>query len=1474
MTVHNLSENLAWLLRQSQSTCPESGHIDFPVLISTPRTNDGSTHVPQDMARLQLPPSSAPRSRLVTQQIAHTGLPTPSPTRSPAQRPRTSSNLPTPAVASRRHNAYAKESTAQVPVSSDIIDIDDIDSDEEALLSNDNPTTSSFGEWGTPKRLWEEHAATRVDPLPSKKGKKRKNCEVDDNDDIRNKRVSLSPSNDVTESSILDADIYSDSYAGPSSCRAPAEQTSASTTTSEEVYFDADDHDSPTQRPYSQRPGKSVSRSQQKPLPDEFIPDSDDDDIDEQLFDAETTHRPGNLPVFKSNMAASLATSSDSQRSGSGIAANQSSPRQRRPPGAQPVASGASPFTPGNGPVAKLTVSQKSIVAKVMAADEASLQALLRRLEGSSKTANKEYIDYMSEHGEVSTELKQRKQLASERLKATKKLIDLHAELQKILTTREEKKRQLHDLLDGGEDEDSDDETNVLNTLSRDIMKLKHVVDDKEAEIFPLLRLAGLPVEDIEPSLSSLEVQTTPAGLSRPGVLVASTQRPDPRSPSRDTVLAATPTNRKPILQTQVPRASPYDRLLEENRGSDLRSPASFSVGPNATTQQGLRHRSPSPKKPPKSNLLPTFTTNMGTPDYFEVADENFDFPEDDDADMLDAANAFEANGPWPDRPALTELNNNLRRMPTPRRGATEGPAPDPMLYDYPWSKDVAKALKKRFHLEYFRHNQLEAINATLAGDDAFVLMPTGGGKSLCYQLPSIITTGKTSGVTVVISPLLSLMQDQVDHLSRLKIQASLFNSEVTEEHRQLVMQSLKGSTPERFIQLLYITPEMLSKSTRVLNALQALHRNRKLARIVIDEAHCVSQWGHDFRPDYKELGKIRRQFSGVPVMALTATATENVKLDVMNQLDMDDSKAFTQSFNRPNLSYYVLPKPKGLLEIMAQKIQQKFSRQCGIIYCLSRKDCESVAEKLREAYGVKAAHYHAGMDSASRTDVQKKWQSNTHHVIVATIAFGMGIDKPDVRFVMHYSMPKSLEGYYQETGRAGRDGNPSSCYLYYNFTETTRIKAMIKDSDGDWEQKERQYRMLRNVVQFCENRSDCRRVQVLAYFNEHFSADQCHNKCDNCTSDATFELRDMSEHARNAVRIVEALHHAKVTMLHCIDIYRGTKSKKIRDMQHDEMEEFGLGHDLEKEDIDRLFHRLAADGVLEEYQQLNAAGFPSGYVRLGRQYLRFMKSNATLNMQIRVSPRGKTKSKPVAKAKTKKKAGTGVQAAALEDEYPASTNLSSPTVVRPSRRPQRQIVDDFDLDDDQEPFGPVRKAGARKVVPKHTIGPAIKADGILNHLDEAHRHVLNDFMETARKKVQSKHISSSLRLKTISDTMLREMGMAFPTTKEGLLKIPGMSKDLFNIYGHELLELIRAAQENYITIKSVYEDEDGEPQRELRQESYDQDVVEISDDDDFIDDDESISNNSFSENSRYFSTDGDPAVAEYNRHSWFPPTS
>jgi bloom syndrome protein len=876
------------------------------------------------------------------------------------------------------------------------------------------------------------------------------------------------------------------------------------------------------------------------------------------------------------------------------------------------------------------------------------IQAYLDGLHRARRSIAEDVYNCIIQGKPETAGMHQQSESLSARIDATESLLSLREEHLRLSRRKEEIKARIiaaiqKDLDKSHYTQDVDDQITVVRRISQ-----------IEGQISELLIKAAIPSSDSLPSSPkhSKALDSAVTGSNgRPTTLVQSTQsyphvQPLDRQDGRLPISTCSTTTqyvqqtqapsdwprtpRKGACDTVKPQRCPLKTYTSSPVAKDINayfSPSKASRYRESTLRESsysdqirsnntIQNKTPISTRNKDTKLEYTdedeelFTTHMGTP-YQPKHDDDEYGQYDDDVDMLEVAEEIENRniqlppdkgcGP---RNVFAETSGNIVR-PEPSK-LTSAPAfthtnPQPSQLQHPWSRDVKAGLKDRFHLRGFRPNQLEAINATLAGKDAFVLMPTGGGKSLCYQLPSIINSGKTQGVTVVISPLLSLMQDQVDHLQKLRIQALLVNGEVTAEHRRLVLGCLKDAQPQKFCQLLYITPEMINKSQAMISALHDLHQRRKLARIVIDEAHCVSQWGHDFRPDYKLLGEVRQQFQGVPVIALTATATENVKVDVIHNLGIQNCEVFTQSFNRPNLSYEVRTKGKAkdVLDGMAKTINTTYRGQCGIIYCLSKKNCEDIALKLQKEHGIKAHHYHAGMEPEDKKRVQKDWQAGVHHVIVATIAFGMGIDKPDVRFVFHHTIPKSLEGYYQETGRAGRDGKRSGCFMYYGYQDTSMIKRMIDDGEGSWDQKERQRQMLRMVIQFCENKTDCRRVQVLSYFNESFSKEDCRGSCDNCNSNSSFETQDFTDHAAAALDLVKKIQKDSVTLLHCVDAFRGAKTKKIMDLHHNDLQGYGAGSGIDRGNVERLFYRLLSEDAIKEQNVVNKLGFANQYVHV-----------------------------------------------------------------------------------------------------------------------------------------------------------------------------------------------------------------------------------------------------------------------------------
>ncbi|EGC37811.1 hypothetical protein DICPUDRAFT_5670, partial [Dictyostelium purpureum] len=522
---------------------------------------------------------------------------------------------------------------------------------------------------------------------------------------------------------------------------------------------------------------------------------------------------------------------------------------------------------------------------------------------------------------------------------------------------------------------------------------------------------------------------------------------------------------------------------------------------------------------------------------------------------------------------------------------------------------------KKTFGFNQFRENQREIINSVLDSKDTFVLMPTGGGKSLCYQIPGLYQ----QGVTIVVSPLISLIEDQVKFLLALDYPAAALCSGITSDDAKKVFRDLRSNSPKT--RLLYVTPERVASNETFMDILGDLYQKGKFMRIVIDEAHCVSQWGHDFRPDYKELSILRKNFPSVPILALTATATEKVRNDIILNLNMKKPVCFKQSFNRPNLYYHVMKKPKDVSKQMAEFIKKQYPDKSGIIYCLSKYDCEKISGDLNTEYGIKSAYYHAGMEIHSRNQVQDRWQKGRIKVIVATIAFGMGINKPDVRFVFHHSIPKSLEGYYQESGRAGRDGLKSHCILYYKWADKLRIETLImlssKENGTHYNLKESKTN-LNKMVSYCENDTDCRRSLQLSYFGEKFDKSKCGKTCDNCSLDSPISEKDVTQEAKEIVKIVEKVGNTE-TLTTIVQILRGSGIKKIKDL----VDSCGLKslHGVKKSwkqtDIEKIAHELIIRGVLKELVTQNSYGSTFSHIGLG-DYRNLANGRDTITIKIR----------------------------------------------------------------------------------------------------------------------------------------------------------------------------------------------------------------------------------------------------------------
>ena len=480
--------------------------------------------------------------------------------------------------------------------------------------------------------------------------------------------------------------------------------------------------------------------------------------------------------------------------------------------------------------------------------------------------------------------------------------------------------------------------------------------------------------------------------------------------------------------------------------------------------------------------------------------------------------------------------------------------------------KDVnlTKALKQYFGFDHFKGDQETIIRNLLAGNDTFVLMPTGGGKSLCYQLPSLLM----EGTAIVISPLIALMKNQVDVMNGMSEDgcvAHYLNSSLNKAAILQVMEDVRSGKTK----LLYVAPESLNKEENV-----EFLRTIKISFYAVDEAHCISEWGHDFRPEYRNIRPTILKIGNAPVIALTATATDKVRCDIKKNLGINDAREFKSSFNRPNLYYEVRPKTAEVDRNIIMFIRQHAGKS-GIIYCLSRKKVEELAAIL-QANDIKAAPYHAGLDSATRSQTQDDFLMERIDVIVATIAFGMGIDKPDVRFVIHYDIPKSLEGYYQETGRAGRDGGEGLCVTFYSNKDLQKLEKFMEGKPIAEQDIGRQ--LLLETAAYAES-SVCRRKMLLHYFGEEYTEENCHN-CDNCLHPKT------KREAQNALLItLKAVLAVKENFRtdYVINFIKGRPTDELVSHKHNELEEFGLGEDEDDKLWTPVIHQALIAGYLKK---------------------------------------------------------------------------------------------------------------------------------------------------------------------------------------------------------------------------------------------------------------------------------------------------
>lgn len=500
----------------------------------------------------------------------------------------------------------------------------------------------------------------------------------------------------------------------------------------------------------------------------------------------------------------------------------------------------------------------------------------------------------------------------------------------------------------------------------------------------------------------------------------------------------------------------------------------------------------------------------------------------------------------------------------------------------------LVENLQKYFGFDAFKAEQAAIIQSLLDGKDTFVIMPTGGGKSLCYQLPALMLPG----TAIVISPLIALMKNQVDSIRGYSDEdevAHFLNSSLTKAQMKKVKQDITDGRTK----ILYVAPETLTKEENI-----EFFQNSEISFVAVDEAHCISEWGHDFRPEYRRIRVMLDAIANdVPIMALTATATPKVQQDILKNLDMTEDSTFVSSFNRDNLFYEIRPKIKKdqTIKQIIQVIKEEFHGESGIIYVQNRKTAEDIAEML-SVNDIKAAPYHAGLDPKTRANTQDAFLMEDIDVICATIAFGMGIDKPDVRFVMHYDMPKSIENYYQETGRAGRDGLTGKCIAFYNYNDILRLEKFLRDKPVA--EREMGAQLMQEVVAYAETAS-CRRRFLLHYFGEEFKEENCHKMCDNCKNPK--EKMEVQTEIAAVIQSILDLNE-NYLMKTIMDFVRGIETKEMKDFRFVDMENFGIGDDKDENFWSSIFrHAMINNLIYKEIEQFGILKVSPA----GREYLK-----------------------------------------------------------------------------------------------------------------------------------------------------------------------------------------------------------------------------------------------------------------------------